>query len=1175
MTTTSWIFSRNIGFHPQRTDFLIVFQIDLDPGRTGLQPIGGVPDGHDARLLAEMAGRHPGGVLHVALDDARAARLAEAVAFFAPDLAIAVLPAWDCLPYDRVSPNPDIVGRRVHLLSALAGGAPPGLIVTTVNALLQRVPPRSALGGASFSARIGDRVDLAALQSFLAENGYSRAQTVREPGEYAVRGGIVDLFPPSREEPVRLDLFGDELEALRRFDPMSQRTTGSEQAIALTPMTELPLDEEARARFRSGYRALFGAVSGDDPLYEAVTEGRRHVGMEHWLPLFHPAMETLFDYLPAAVITLDAQATEARDARLAQIADFYDARMTLHGVPRRGEGAAYKPLPPDRLYLDAAEWDTLLAGRSAAQFSPFAGAPGGVDAGGRRGRDFSDARAKPDVNLFDAVLEHVATLRQEGRHVLIAGYTAGARERLRTVLREHGLGESVTVADWPALRRLDPKITATAVLPVETGFVSPDLAVISEQDLFGDRLVRQSKRRRRSEQFISEVSSLSPGDLVVHIEHGIGRYEGLETLTVSGAPHDCLRIVYADNAKLFVPVENIEVLSRFGSDAAGAQLDRLGGAGWQARKARVKKRLKDMAEELLKIAAAREMKQTEPLPPPEGLYDEFAARFPYPETEDQQRSIEQVLDDLNQGRPMDRLVCGDVGFGKTEVALRAAFVAAMAGHQVAVVVPTTLLARQHHQTFVERFRGLPLRLAQLSRMVPASEAKLVQQGLADGTVDIVVGTHALLAKSLHFKRLGLIVVDEEQRFGVRQKERLKQLRADIHVLTLTATPIPRTLQMALSGVRQLSLIATPPVDRLAVRTFVLPFDPVIVREAIMREHFRGGQVYYVCPRIEDIEGVAERLRELVPECKMVTAHGRMTPRALEDVMAAFYEGRFDVLLCTTIVESGLDVPAANTMVIHRADMFGLAQLYQLRGRIGRSKLRAYAYLTYAPDKALTETAQQRLHVIETLDTLGAGFSLASHDMDIRGAGNLLGEEQSGHVREVGTELYQQMLEEAVAEARGGGEGLAGEAWTPQINLGMPVRIPEGYVADLNVRLDLYRRLSQLVDSMEVDGFAAELIDRFGPLPDEVENLLHVIALKQLCRAAGVEKLEAGPKGAVISFRNNSFAHPARLVDFIARQAVGIKLRPDHRLVYSRSWPDSAARVDGARKLMQDLAAIAA
>jgi transcription-repair coupling factor (superfamily II helicase) len=534
-----------------------------------------------------------------------------------------------------------------------------------------------------------------------------------------------------------------------------------------------------------------------------------------------------------------------------------------------------------------------------------------------------------------------------------------------------------------------------------------------------------------------------------------------------------------------------------------------------------------------------------------------------------------VLDDLASGTPMDRLVCGDVGFGKTEVAMRAAFVAAMAGYQVAVVVPTTLLARQHFKTFSERFKGLPVRVLQLSRMVPAKDQKLVRDEIADGTCDIVVGTHAILSASVRFKDLGLVVVDEEQHFGVKQKEKLKALRADVHVLTLSATPIPRTLQMSLAGVRELSLIATPPVDRLAVRTSVLPFDPVVVREALMREHFRGGQTYYVCPRIEDLAEVEQMLRELVPEVKLGVAHGRMAPTQLEEVMSAFYDGQFDVLLSTAIVESGLDVPSANTMVIHRADLFGLAQLYQLRGRIGRAKLRGYAYLTYEPRRALNKTAQQRLHVIETLDTLGAGFTLASHDMDIRGAGNLLGEEQSGHIREVGAELYQQMLDEAVRAARSGAAGEAAaaevEAWSPQINLGVPVLIPDGYVDDLHVRLDLYRRLSAMTDKAEIEGFAAELIDRFGPLPEEVTNLIDLMEIKRLCRIAGVERLEAGPKGAVISLRNNAFARPDKLVAYIQRHGGAMKLRPDQKIVYLRGWEDGKRRIAGARRLVGDLA----
>ena len=992
--------------------------------------------------------------------------------------------------------------------------------------------------------------------------GYVRAQTVREAGEFALRGGIVDVFPPGRTEPVRVDLFGDEVDQVRVFDSATQRTVGKLKRVRLSPMNEFLLDPDSIARFRAGYREMFGTVTGEDPLYEAVTEGRRHGGMEHWLPLFHERLDTLFDYLPDAGVTLEHQADPAVAARQEQIAEFFDARQSFLKAGRRGDAPIYRPLEPGRLYVEPEEWRLMLAGRQVGQLSPFA-APEGVDAGGRRGRDFADARVDPDRNLYDAVREHVRDLQRDGRRVIVVGYSTGARERLRRLLEEHGLGTLVPVETGPDALKLDRRMVAAAVISMETGFVTADLAVITEQDILGDRMARSGRKRRKAEAFISEVSALSQGDLVVHVDHGIGRYEGLETLTVSGAAHDCLKLIYADNAKLFVPVENIDVLSRFGSEDTNTPLDKLGGVGWQSRKAKVKKRLKDMAEELMRIAAARAVREAEQLNTPDGLYQEFAARFPYPETDDQLRAIEDVLGDLNTGKPMDRLVCGDVGFGKTEVALRAAFVAAMNGGQVAVVVPTTLLARQHYRTFFERMRGLPLRIGHLSRLVTGKEAKGVRDGLADGSIDIVVGTHAILASAVKFSGLTLVIVDEEQRFGVKQKERLKQLRQDVHVLTLTATPIPRTLQLALTGVRELSLIATPPVDRLAIRTFVLPFDPMIVREAILREHFRGGQTYYVCPRIEDLAGVEEQLRELVPEVKVISAHGRMSATALEDIMSGFYEGKFDVLLSTSIVESGLDVPTANTMIVHRADMFGLAQLYQLRGRIGRSKQRGYAYLTHDPQRALTETAQQRLHVIETLDSLGAGFSLASHDMDIRGAGNLLGEEQSGHIREVGVELYQQLLQEAVEAARGSAAEEAEDQWTPQINLGMPVLIPETYVPDLQVRLDLYRRVAALVDDGEREQFAAEVIDRFGALPPEVENLLTVVALKQFCKEAGVERLDAGPKGAVITLRGNAFPRPDRLIDYISRQGEAMRVRPDQKLVVQRAWDNEQTRVGGA------------
>ncbi len=1146
--------------------------------------ICGAPEGHDAVILGDLARGHAARtVLHVSRDDARMARLAEALGFFHGDVERLMLPAWDCLPYDRASPNAVILSQRMDALTRLAAAPEPRagggarIVLTTVNALLQRVPARATLAGARLDVAAGGRIGLETLSRFLADNGYTRSGSVMEPGEYTPRGGIVDVFPPGEAAPLRIDLFGDEVESIRRFDPLTQRSTGHADRLSRGPVSEIRLDAGSIARFRDGYLELFGATTRDDPLYEAVSAGRRHAGMEHWLPLFHGRLETILDYVPDAVVTLDPLIEEARDARLAAIADFYAARR--EPAPGGAAGAVYRPLPPERLYLDAAGWDALFAERAVAQLTPFRAAPAGtpaVDAGGAPARDFAAERMRPEVNVFDAVRDYVDAERGRGRRVLFACYSPGSRDRLASVLRDHGVAGVAPLDGWGEAAGLGDGAVGLVVLGLEHGFETADLVVLGEQDVLGDRLARPPRRARRSDAFIGEVSGLGAGDLVVHADHGIGRFEGLEVLTLNGAPHDCVRLSYDGGDKLYVPVENIDVLSRYGAADGDVALDRLGSAHWQARSARLKKRVKEMAGELLRVAAARRLRQGAVLTPPGGLYDEFCARFPYVETEDQQRAIDDVLADLAQGRPMDRLVCGDVGFGKTEVALRAAFVAVMSGRQVAVVAPTTLLSRQHFATFRERFAGLPVRTEQLSRLVPAKRAAEVKEGLADGRVDIVVGTHALLGKSIEFSDLGVLVIDEEQHFGVAHKERLKALRADVHVLTLTATPIPRTLQMALTGVRELSLIATPPVDRLAVRTFIMPHDRVVIREAILREHFRGGQTFFVCPRIADLENAAKRLGELVPEVKVAIAHGRMGARALEKVMHAFYDGSYDVLVSTAIIESGLDIPNVNTMIVHRADMFGLAQLYQLRGRIGRAKVRAYAYLTLPPHGGLTEPATRRLEVMHKLDSLGAGFTLASHDLDIRGAGNLLGPEQSGHIREVGLELYQHLLEAAVREARAAEEGApppARDDWTPQTSLGAAVLIPADYVADLGVRLGLYRRLAGLAERAEIDAFAAELVDRFGRLPPAVEHLLKIVAIKRLCRDAGVEKLDAGETGAVLSFRRNSFANPAGLVAFIEAEGGDVRLRPDHTLVIKRDWSDVEARLRGADELLNRLAEI--
>ncbi|MFT4715403.1 MAG: transcription-repair coupling factor (superfamily II helicase) [Paracoccaceae bacterium] len=1140
--------------------------------------VGGAPEGFDARLLVDLVRAQGGGVAHIARDDKRLEETRKALGFFAPDLPVFVFPAWDCLPYDRVSPNHDVSAGRMATLAALAQGFDrPFLLLTTINAATQRLPARELLQTASFTATVGIQIDEVALRNFLVRMGFNQAPTVMEPGDYAIRGGLIDLYPPGESGPVRLDLFGDVLDGARRFDPESQRTIENLQRIELAPVSEVILDEASIQRFRQNYRHEFGAAGTDDPLYEAVSAGRKHQGIEHWAPFFHEKMETLFDYLPGATICLDDQTTAFRVERWDSIKDQYDARREALASKSRMD-TVYKPCPPELLYLDDDTFEAALSGFKIRRFSalPQGLGPGVIDAGGRIGRNFSPERQVENVSLFGALSDHVHA-RKADTQVVLASYSEGSRERMSHLLSDEGVeegkSEGTNIANWGDVPEGKGGLFL-AVWALEHGFTAPGLTVISEQDVLGDRLIRAPKRKRRAENFLTEATSISPGDLIVHVDHGVGRYNGLETITAAGAPHECIALEYAGGDRLFLPVENIELLSRYGPEEG--ILDRLGGGAWQAKKAKLKERIREMAERLIRVAAERALRSAPILESPEHEFDRFCARFPYTETDDQLHAIEDVLGDMSSGRPMDRLICGDVGFGKTEVALRAAFVAAMSGKQVAIIAPTTLLARQHYKSFEERFRNLPITVRPLSRFVSTKDATETREGLEKGSVDIIIGTHAVLAKSLKFFDLGLIVIDEEQKFGVTHKERLKQLRSDVHVLTLTATPIPRTLQLSLSGVRDLSIIGTPPVDRLAIRTYVSEFDSVTIREALLREHYRGGQSFYVVPRISDLRQIEEFLADHVPEVSYVIAHGQMAAGQLDDRMNAFYDGKYDVLLATTIVESGLDIPTANTMVIHRADMFGLAQLYQIRGRVGRSKIRAYAYLTTKPRKRLTKTAEKRLRVLGSLDSLGAGFTLASQDLDIRGAGNILGEEQSGEVREVGYELYQSMLEEAIAKMKAGGmEGLsdADDSWAPQINLGVPVLIPEAFVPDLDVRLGLYRRLSGLQEKVELEGFAAELIDRFGKLPREVNTLLNIVRIKAMCKRAGIARLDGGPKGATVQFHNDKFANPSGLVTFVQDARNLAKVR-DNKIVIRRDWVKASDKVKGAYAIARDLAKLA-
>ncbi|WP_455271640.1 transcription-repair coupling factor [Rhizobium herbae] len=1148
--------------------------------------IGPVPAGVEPLILAELA-RANGPVAYILSDGQRIADVEQMLGFAAPDIPVLTLPGWDCLPYDRVSPSADTSARRLATLSGLIAHAKkphPAIVLVTVNAALQKMAPQDIIESLAFSARPGANIRMDDIAARLGRNGFERVATVREVGEYAVRGGILDVFVPGSDEPVRLDFFGDTLESIRSFDPASQRTTGQARSLDLNPMSEVSLTPETISHFRTQYLSMFGAATRDDALYLAVSEGRRYAGMEHWLPLFYDTLDTVFDYLAGFHIVTDHVVREAAAERSKLVQDYYEARQSSAspGKSQISQGTPYKPVPPDMLYLSVEAFNAALVSRNAVRLSPFSEHEGEarqvitVDArlGVRWAKNATESTSDAErVNVFDQAVKYIADRRAKGAKVLISAWSEGSLDRLLQVLTEHGLANIKPIKALSELNGLKSGEAASAVLSLESGFETGNLVVIGEQDILGDRMVRRSKRRKRGADFIAEVAGLDEGSIVVHAEHGIGRFIGLRTIEAAGAPHACLELVYADEAKLFLPVENIELLSRYGSEGSDAVLDKLGGVAWQARKAKLKKRLLDMAGGLIRIAAERLTRHAPVLTTPEGLYDEFAARFPYDETEDQMTSIESVRDDLGAGRPMDRLVCGDVGFGKTEVALRAAFIAAMNGVQVAVVVPTTLLARQHFKSFTERFRGLPVRIAQASRLVGSKELALTKKEVAEGKTDIVVGTHALLGASINFANLGLLIIDEEQHFGVKHKERLKELKSDVHVLTLSATPIPRTLQLALTGVRELSLITTAPVDRMAVRTFISPFDALAIRETLMREHYRGGQSFYVCPRLADLSEIHDFLKSDVPELKVAVAHGQMPATELEDIMNAFYEGRYDVLLSTTIVESGLDVPTANTLIVHRADMFGLAQLYQLRGRVGRSKVRAFALFTLPVNRTLTGMAERRLKVLQSLDTLGAGFQLASHDLDIRGAGNLLGDEQSGHIKEVGFELYQQMLEEAVAELKGD-EEITDSGWSPQISVGTPVMIPDDYVPDLHLRLGLYRRLGEITELGDIDAFGAELIDRFGPLPLEVQHLLKIVYIKSLCRTANVEKLDAGPKGVVVQFRNREFPNPGALVGYIAKQGIMAKIRPDHSIFFQRDFPTPEKRLAGSAVVMTQLAGLA-
>jgi transcription-repair coupling factor (superfamily II helicase) len=1089
-----------------------------------------LPGSADALAIAQLATQcaSEGRILAVVAADALATqRLADEIAFFAPDVRIASFPDWETLPYDHFSPHHDLVSARLAALYQM-GRHECDVVLIAAQTALYRLPPRSYLAAHTFFLTTGEKLDVDALRDQLGLAGYTHVTQVVSPGEFSVRGGLIDLYPMGSALPFRIDRFGDEIESIKTFDVDTQRTLYPVQAVRLLPAREFPLDEGGRTRFRGRYREVFEGDPSRSPLYKDITSGVVPGGIEYYLPLFFDQTACFVDYLPKeSVITLHGDVSGAIDR-------FWQDTESRWRLLR---GDKLRPLlPPHELFLSQDAFN--------ASVKPFARVAIETLAAQTAEGLNAPVRRLPPVQVDRRAEDPLAALKRtidlfEGR-VLIAGESPGRRETMQHYFAEYGLRPAL-VDDFASFIAGDAKL-ALGVAPLAAGFVWPaaKMAIITEAELYAT-IVRRGKRdaARRSnvDAMVRDLSEVRIGDPVVHEQHGIGRYLGLVTLDVGDGETEFLQLIYANDAKLYVPVSSLSLIGRYsGASPEAAPLHELGSGQWEKAKKKAAQQAHDTAAELLNLYAQRAARVGHAFELKPHDYDAFAEGFGFEATPDQQAAIEAVIADLAQGRPMDRLVCGDVGFGKTEVALRAAFVALIDGKQVAMLVPTTLLAEQHFQVFSDRFAEWPFKLAELSRFRSAKEVKSVLDGLASGRIDLVIGTHKLIQSDVKFKNLGLVIIDEEHRFGVRQKEQLKRLRAEVDVLTLTATPIPRTLAMSLEGIRDFSVIATAPEKRLAIKTFVAPHSVGIVREAALRELKRGGQIYFLHNDIDTIRTTAERLGQLLPEARIAVAHGQMGERELEHVMRDFYAQRVNLLVCSTIIETGIDVPTANTMIIDRADRFGLAQLHQLRGRVGRSHHQAYAYLLTPPEEALSAQAKKRLEAIQLMEDLGSGFYLAMHDLEIRGAGEVLGEEQSGEMQQVGFQLYADMLKAAVSALKAGREPDLSEPLgvTTEINLHAPSRLPETYCSDVHERLVLYKRLASVETDDELDTLREELVDRFGPTPEPVQALLACHRLRLLAKQKGVVKIDAAPERTTLQFMKSPPFDAGNLILLVQR-----------------------------------------
>ena len=1135
------------------------FQPPFDPGLR--QRWTGLHGCSDSLALANLAMQQQQLLVLVCNDTASAQRYEQELAFFADQVEVLHLPDWETLPYDTFSPHQDIISDRLSTLYRLSQ-LQKGILIVPIATLMQRLLPKSFLLNRSLVLQAGARLDPEQMRRDLEASGYRCVTTVYEHGEFALRGAILDIFPMGSREPFRVEMFDDEIDTLRIFDPESQRTIRQVDEIRLLPGKEFPLDETGIARFRQQWHELFDVDHRRCPVYQDVSAGLAPAGIEYYLPLFFDHCDTLFDYLPPQRIFASL---EGLDRAAEQFWRDLHQRFEEHNIdPQR------PLLAPQQLFLATDEMFAALKNHPRITLSSSA------DDTGSHGFDTPpppflaiDHQAAQPLAALDAVLTG-------GQRVLLCAESAGRRESLLELLHRHQW-QPQRVESWRQFIEGEMPVAIT-VAPLDRGLVTrePGLVVIAESQLFGQR-VMQSRRRRKTadsgDAVIKNLTELRIGAPVVHLDHGVGRYQGLQTLTVDDQDTEFLALEYAEGAKLYVPVADLQLISRYtGADEALAPLHRLGSDQWEKARRKAAEKIHDVAAELLDVYARREARPGQSFTIPEEAWAQFCAAFPFEETPDQEAAIAAVVEDMRQPRATDRLICGDVGFGKTEVAMRAAFIATWNQRQVAVLVPTTLLAQQHYQSFRDRFADWPISVEVISRFRSAKEQAEILQRVADGKVDILIGTHKLLQSDVKYHDLGLLIIDEEHRFGVRQKEKLKDLRAEVDILTLTATPIPRTLNMAMSGMRDLSIIATPPARRLSVKTFVRQWDKAVIKEAILREIVRGGQVYYLHNEVQSIERVARELQALVPELRIGIGHGQMPERELERVMADFYHKRYNLLLCTTIIETGIDVPSANTIIIDRADKFGLAQLHQLRGRVGRSHHQAYAYMLTPDQKLMTDDAGRRLEAIVEAGELGAGFMLATHDLEIRGAGELLGEEQSGQIQSIGFTLYMEMLERAVNALKAGKPLDLTRRWQPgaEINLHLPALIPDDYLPDVHSRLTLYKRIANADSSEQLRELQVEMIDRFGLLPEPVKNLFRLSLLKLQAQAIGIERVEASMRGGKLEFAEETAVDPVMVVKLVQTQSSVYQLTGATTLRFRQELDDTEQRFAFIEQLLLQL-----